>query len=120
MDPFLRTPSFSRRRTTRVVTAEGVSVYWSCNGRADISPVQDLSFGGLFIKTLAARPVGAPAKIDFLVQEGQIRAEAIVRHIQPASGVGLRFTAIPEGDRSRLGTLITRLRHSTPRPATAS
>lgn len=120
MDPFLRSPSFSRRRTSRVVTAEPVSVYWRCNGRDDVSPVRDLSFGGLFIKTHTPRPVGAAASIDFLVQEGQIRADAIVRQVQPPSGMGLRFTAIPEGDRSRLGALITRLRHSTPRPATES
>lgn len=120
MDPFLRRPSFSRRRTSRVDTAEGVSVYWHCNGLDDVSAVRDLSFGGLFIKTQTPRPVGAVATIDFLVQEGQIRADAVVRHAEPASGLGLKFTAMPdEGDRSRLGMLITRLRHSS-RSATAS
>ena len=114
MDPFLRSPSFSRRRTSRVDTREGVSVYWRCNGRDDISVVRDLSFGGLFIKTQTARPAGAAAKIEFLVEEGQIRADALVRHVEPAIGLGLRFTAMPEGDRSRLGMLVTRLRHSRP------
>jgi hypothetical protein len=33
-------------------------------------------------------PVGAVATIDFLVQEGQIRAEAVVRHVKPTSGLG--------------------------------
>lgn len=117
MDPFLRRPSFSRRRTSRVDAAQGVSVYWRSNGRDDVSPVRDLSFGGLFIKTHTPRPVGAAAKIEFLVQEGQIRADAVVCHIQPANGLGLKFTAIPERDRSRLATLITRLRHSRPPPA---
>lgn len=120
MDPFLRSPSFSRRRTSRVDTAESVSVYWCCNDRADVSSVRDLSFGGLFIKTRTPTPVGTAAKIDSLVQEGQIKADAVVRHVQPTSGAGLRFTAIPEGDRSRLAMLITRLRHSTPRSATQS
>ncbi len=119
MDHFLRRPSFSRRRTSRVDTAERVSVYWRCNGRDDVSSVRDLSFGGLFIETQTPKPVGAAAKIDFLVQEGQIRADAVVRHAEPASGLGLKFTAMPEGDRSRLGMLITRLRHSS-RSATAS
>lgn len=119
MDLFLRRPSFSRRRTSRVDNVEGVSVYWTCNGRDDVSIVGDLSFGGLFIKTNTTRPVGAPVGVDFLVQEGQIRADAVVRHIEPDKGLGLKFTAMPEGDRPRLGMLITRLRHSS-RSATAT
>ena len=111
MDLFLRRPSFSRRRTSRVDKVEGVSVYWHCNGREDVAPVVDLGFGGLFIKTRTPVPVGAPVAIDFLVQEGLIRADAVVRHIKTASGLGLKFTAMPEGDRPRLGMLITRLRH---------
>jgi hypothetical protein len=117
MNPFLRKPSFSRRRTSRVDAVEGVSVYWRCNGRDDVSSVRDLSFGGLFIKTSTRGSVGAPVEIDFLVEEGQIRAEAVVRHLEPAGGLGLRFTAMPEGDRPRLGMLITRLRHSSRSPA---
>lgn len=111
MDLFLRRPSFSRRRTSRVDKVEGVSVYWRCNGRDDVSPIADLSFGGLFIKTGTPLPPGTPAAIDFLVEEGQIRADAVVRHSEPASGLGLKFTALPEGDLSRLGMLIMRLRH---------
>jgi hypothetical protein len=37
------------------------------------------------------RAVGTKAKIDFLVQEGQIRAEAIVRHIEPGKGLAQFF-----------------------------
>lgn len=113
MDLFVRKPSFSRRRTSRIDIAGAVSVYWSCNGRDDVSPVKDLSFGGLFIKTHTSRPLGAAVTIDFLVQEGQVRADAVVRHVEPASGLGLKFTAMPEGDLPRLGVLIARLRHSS-------
>jgi hypothetical protein len=54
--------------------------------------------------------VGAKARIDFLVQEGQIRAEAIVRHIDPGKGLGLKFTAVTEQDWPHLAALLTRLR----------
>ena len=119
MNLFLRKPSFSRRRTSRVGTLAGVSVYWRCNGRDDVSSVGDLSFGGLFIKTRTPRSVGAAVEIDFLVEEGQIRAEAVVRHLEPDGGLGLKFTGMPEADRPRLGMLITRLRHcSRSAPAT--
>jgi len=113
---YSRGPCFFRRWTFRVDsfdTEEGVSVYWRCNGLDDVSPVRDLSFGGLFIETSVAVAVGAVATIDFLVQEGQIRAEAIVRHVKPTSGLGLKFTAMPKTDHPRLGMLITRLRHSS-------
>ena len=111
MDLLLRRPSFSRRQTSRVETMEGVSVYWRCNGHEDVSRVRDLGFGGLFIETRTQRPVGAEATIGFLVQEGQITANAIVRHVRPSGGLGLKFTAIPWKDRLRLGMLIARLRH---------
>ena len=91
---------------------EGVSVYWRCNGREDVSRVKDLGFGGLFIETPTQQPLGSAAKIGFLVQEGQITADAVVRHVKPISGLGLQFIAIPEKDRPRLRMLITRLGHS--------
>lgn len=112
----MRKPCFFRRWTSRVDildTVEGLSVYWRCEGLDDVSPVRDLSFGGLFIETSVAVAVGAVATIDFLVQEGQIRAEAVVRHVKPTSGLGLKFTAMPQTDHPRLGMLITRLCHSS-------
>ena len=41
----------TRRLYSRVETAETVWVYWNCEGKADVSPVRDVSLGGLFIKT---------------------------------------------------------------------
>ena len=113
---YLRRPCFSRRRTLRVDTIDivtGVSVYWRFRGLDDVSFVRDLSFGGLFIETSVVLPVGEVVTIDFLVPEGQISADAVVRHVKPTCGLGLKFTAMPETDRPRLGILITRLRHSS-------
>jgi hypothetical protein len=66
--------------------------------------------GGLFVETEKAREVDATIRLDFLVQEGQIRAEAVVRHAKPGSGLGLKFTAMAEEDGPRLTALVTRLR----------
>ena len=100
----------SRRRYPRVEKSHGVWVYWNCKGREDTSRVRDLSLGGLFVETEEAREVDATVRLDFLVQEGQIRAEAVVRHVKPGSGLGLRFTALTEEDGPRLTALMTRLR----------
>ena len=104
-------PSYSRRHTIRVETPGGVWVYWRCNGKEDVSRVRDLGAGGLFITTPSPRPVGMKAKLDFLVQEGQIRAEAVVRHAEPGNGLGLKFTAVTQQDWEHLAALLTRLRN---------
>ena len=112
--PTQRNPIYSRRLASRLATPEGVWVYWRCNGRDDVSRVCDLSVGGLFIATPVARPPGVKAKLDFLVQEGQIRTEGVVCHQKPSGGLGLRFTAINEEDCPNLVALMTRV-HSSPR-----
>src|ERR1700731_1204269 len=100
----------SRRHYSRVEPPHEVWVYWNCKGREDTSRVRDLSMGGLFVETEKAREVDATIRLDFLVQEGQIRAEAVVRHAKPGSGLGLKFTAMAEEDGPRLTALVTRLR----------
>jgi PilZ domain len=102
-------PSYSRRFFSRVETREGVWVYWRCKGREETSRVRDLSNGGLFVETAKPTIVGASVKLYFLVQEGQIRVDAVVQHVKPG-GVGLKFLAIGDEDRTRLKVLMARLR----------
>ena len=66
----------------------------------------------MFIDTAVTRPLGEKAKLDFLVQEGQIRTEAVVRHIRPGGGLGLKFTAITEEDCPHLIALMRRVHKS--------
>jgi hypothetical protein len=102
----------SRRFASRVEASGDVWVVWQCDGRDDISRVKDLSFGGVFIETPKSLPQTKVAKLNFLVGEGQIRADAMVRHVDPAKGIGLKFTAITGDDRPNLAALLTRLRSS--------
>jgi hypothetical protein len=71
-----------------------------------------MSLGGLFVETQAARGVGSTVKLEFLVQEGQIRADAVVKRVEPSLGLALKFTAVMDDDRSRMAALINRLRQS--------
>jgi hypothetical protein len=102
----------SRRFSSRVATPGNVYLYWSSVGYGDTSRVRDLSSRGLFVQTRQSRSVGAKTKLHFLVEEGQIRAEAVVRRAEPGSGLGLQFTAVHEDDRRRLADLMRRLRGS--------
>jgi PilZ domain len=105
---------------SRAETGENIWVIWRCEGRHDISRVCDLSVGGLFISTPIPPLVGMKTKLDFLVEEGQIRAEAVVRHQIPGGGLGLKFTAITDQDCPRLVALINRIRASSPNPRSNS
>jgi hypothetical protein len=69
-----------------------------------------MSLGGLFVETAKPRAVSLTAKVDFLVQEGQIRADAVVRHVEPGCGLSLKFTAVSDGDRPHFIALLNRLR----------
>jgi hypothetical protein len=102
-------PLYSRRLVPRVEIPDGLWVCWRCAGVEDVSRVCDLSVGGLFLSTPIPRPLGARARLDFLVPEGQIRAEAIVQHQVPNGGLGLRFTAITDQDCPRLVALMDRI-----------
>jgi len=52
---------------------------------------------------------GCVGQLYFLVQEGQIGAEAVVRHVK-SGGLGLKLSAMGDEDQKRLKALITRLR----------
>jgi hypothetical protein len=73
--------------------------------------------GGLFVEMDGARGMGEAVRLHFLVQEGQIRADAVVRHVKPGRGLGLKFTALSAPDGPCLTALIARLR-SLLRPRT--
>jgi hypothetical protein len=109
----LKRPAFPARRfTSRFETPADVWVDWRCAGREDISQVRNISLGGLFLETPMSRRLGSTVKLEFLVQEGQIRADSVVRRVEPGRGLGLKFTAVSDEDSPRLATLMNRLRQS--------
>ncbi len=103
-------PFPSRRLSSRVESKNDVWVYWEGSGDRDLSRVMDLSIGGLFIQTRKPKRIGSTTNLHFLVQEGQIRADAVVRHVKPGGGLGLKFKAVSEKDRPNLAALMRRLR----------
>jgi hypothetical protein len=65
--------------------------------------------GGIFIETLLPKEPGASVDLYFLVHEGKIRANAVVRHTEYGRGLGLKFTTLDDQDRLRFGALMKRL-----------
>jgi hypothetical protein len=100
----------SRRLTSRILAPGDVWVYWQCHGREDVSRVRDMSMGGLFLETPERKSEGVLTRLHFLAQEGQIRADAVVRHAKSGEGLGLKFIALNDQDRPKLAALLMRLR----------
>ena len=100
----------SRRFSSRVESKNDVWVYWESSGDRDLSRVMDLRMRELFIQTARPKRIGSTTNLHFLVEEGQIRADAVVRHVKPGGGLGLKFKAVHEKDRDNLAVLMRRLR----------
>jgi hypothetical protein len=106
----------SRRCESRLEISDGVWILWCCSGREMVSTVQNISPGGLFVECASPRPFGATAEVYFLVPDGKIAGEAVVKHSQTGRGIGLSLTRILETDRLRMVGLIKRLRNASLKP----
>ena len=102
----------SRRFTSRVAAPSDLWAFWNCKKHDGLSRVLDLSLGGLCLSLEKSERlvVGEKVHINFLAPEGQIRADAVVRHVKPGS-LGLKFVAISDEDRPHLTALMTRVRN---------
>ena len=78
---------------------------WRRGRTEDTSRVTDLSVGGLFIETLKVCPVDATVKLRFLVEDGEITADATVRYVKAGSGLGLQFKTVRSEDEVRFPTM---------------
>jgi hypothetical protein len=97
-----------------------VWVYWESPPFCDISRVRDLSSSGLFLETGARKREGELLRLHFLVQEGQIRAEAVVRHADPGRGLGMKISSVSSQDAPQLNRLLSRLRENPLSPQVPS
>lgn len=89
-------------------------VYWESAPYRDISRVRDLSPSGLFLETRASKKKeGDLVRLHFLVQEGQIRAEAEIRHLAAnGRGFGMKINSLTTQDAPCLRRLLSRLREN--------
>jgi len=103
----------SRRRSSRIAAVDDVWIYWESHPYRDISRIRDLSPGGLFLETRAKKKEGEVVRLHFLVQEGQIRAEAVVRHVIAGRGLGMKIESLTSQDAPQLRRLLMRLRENS-------
>lgn len=106
-------PAPARRRIPRIPSAD-LWVYWEGSPHHDVSRVRDLSPAGLFVETRFRVTTGSKLRMHFLVQEGQIRLDAQVRHTRQGQGYGLKIQSVLPKDIPQFNALLARLRSSAP------
>lgn len=98
------------RRSARIPISGGVWVAWQeQKGSRTVSRVRDVSAGGVFIATTAKVTIGAKLQLLFALPEGETRAQAVVRYVDPEKGIGVEFIGMGAGDRARVQELLRRL-----------
>jgi hypothetical protein len=107
----------SRRQNSRIAATGDVWVYWEALPHRDVSHVRDLSAGGLFLETRMRKAEGDSLKLHFLVREGTIRMEAVVRHVSAESGgLGLKLKSVTPQDIPTFHALLSRVRSMSVNP----
>ena len=103
----------ARRRLPRISSSD-VWVYWEAHPHRDVSRVRDLSPAGLFVETRFRKDEGEILRLHFLVQEGRIRMDALVRHACLGQGLGLKLQSVAPADIPQFDALLSRIRASSP------
>jgi tetratricopeptide (TPR) repeat protein len=84
-------------------------VGWQGGGKRDVSRVETLSMGGVFLCVAKPLSPGTNMELIFDVPGGEVRARAIVRHATPGRGMGVKFVHMQAEDRARLNRYIQHL-----------
>jgi hypothetical protein len=90
------------RRHPRVKSPRGLFVAWETGSKRSVSRLETLSLGGVFIHTPEPAPIGSTLNILLDMQNGDVRARAIVRRVAPSEGMGIEFISMTPEDRARL------------------
>ena len=97
------------RRFDRITLPKGMFVAWYGGGDSQVSRVQTLGMGGVFIAVPNMPPVGTSVRLVFEVPGGSVQAEGVVRNVSPDKGMGVEFTRVGTRDRMLLKILLRRL-----------
>jgi c-di-GMP-binding flagellar brake protein YcgR len=91
-----------QRYYPRVKPPKSVLAAWQAGTRRGVSFLENLSVGGMFVRTKEALPVRCLVQILLDLPTGQVRARAIVRRVHEKQGFGVQFIAMEPSDRARL------------------
>lgn len=102
-------PKDERRRHPRSKALKPVPVAWMYGTQKHLAQAENLSLGGLFIRTASPPAAGASIKLLFQAPEGEVRARAVVRNLAPGQGAGLAIMSMEPEHRLRLARWLQQL-----------
>jgi hypothetical protein len=109
----------NRRRFSRV-RARNVAAHLRVEDQASICQVEDISRGGLFVRTDQRLPIGLPVVID-LARPGlkkPLRLTGVVaQHSDSRHGIGVSFDPLDRESEARLGEILRDLGAYAPEAA---
>ncbi len=90
------------RKYPRVRPPRSFVVAWQSGLTRDVSYMDSLALGGLFIRTKHPVPLRSAVQLLLDTPAGQIRGRAIVRRVQERKGMALQIIAMDPSDRALL------------------
>jgi hypothetical protein len=95
-------PLADQRKHPRVKPPKSFLVAWQSGMTRDVSYMDSLALGGLFIRTRRPLPLRSAVQLLLDTPAGQIRGRAIVRRVHQNTGMALQIIAMDPGDRALL------------------
>jgi len=92
----------SKRRHPRAKIRKTLLVAWQGRRHRDASRARNICLGGIYIDTTNPVNVGETVELFFDAPQGEIRACAVVRSMQPCRGMGVEFVGMDYVARKRL------------------
>lgn len=99
----------AERRYTRVKPPKGFVVACQNVRQRNVSRVEMIGLGGLFISTSDPPLIGDTMQLLFDVAGGEVRARAIVRSILMGQGMGVEIISMQPEHRARLSQWLKQL-----------
>jgi hypothetical protein len=95
-------PVPDQRKYPRVKPPNSFAVAWQSGTTRDVSHMDSLALGGLFVRTKRPVPLRSAVQLLLDTPAGQIRGRAIVRRVHEETGMALQIIAMDPGDRALL------------------
>lgn len=91
-----------QRRYPRIRPPKSVVAAWQAGTKRDVSYVESLGIGGLYLRTKERVPLRCLVKVLLDLPAGQVRGRAVVRRVRDGHGMAVQFIAMDPSDRARL------------------
>jgi hypothetical protein len=91
-----------QRAYPRIKPPTNVLVAWRSGLQRDVSHVESLALGGIFLRTKKKVALRSLVQVLLDMPLGQVRGRGVVRRCQEQYGIAVQFIAMDPEDRGRL------------------